>query len=157
MAVNFTYSRALRVLGQILESNGVDLFEIRSRDDGFYLLWGDPMPPHLAVLEMSYSTADLRSLDLRARSKRQTSFGFVECSGLAETLRALGSHVERKEGRLLRICNCESPPYKDSIQLEYEGRDGRRYVEELTPAVLSNNSIRMHEDRERIRREQPRK
>jgi hypothetical protein len=153
MADNLTCSRALRVLGQILESRGVDLFEIRSQGEKFTLQYGDPNPPHMAIIDLSYSAADLRSLDLQARTKRQESFRFVDFNGVAEMLRALGRRVESQEGRLLRISNCGAPSSEDAILLEYQTADGRKWVEELNPAALSDDAVRMHKDRSRIRRE----
>lgn len=153
MAEKLTCSRALRVLGQILETRGVDLFEIRSQGETFALQFGDPSPPHLAVIDLNFSAVDLRSLDLQARTKRQASFTFVNFSGIAEILRALGRRVESKEGRLLRICNYESPSTDDTIRLEYQTGDGRRCVEELSPAALADDATRMYRDRSRMRRE----
>jgi hypothetical protein len=153
MAVNFTCSHSLRVLGQTLEKIGVDLFEIRCRDGNFYLQCGDPAPPHLAIIDFSYSSADIRSFDFEARAKRQESFKFVNFNGLAEILRAVGRHIESKDGRLLRVCNYESPPGQDSIKLEYETRDGRTYVEELLTATMSDYAMRMYKDRARIQQD----
>ena len=153
MAANFTCSRSLRVLGQTLEKMGVDLFEIRNRDDNFYLQCGDPAPPHLAIIDFSYSSSDIRSFDIQARAKRQESFKFVDFNGLAEILRAVGRHIESKDARLLRVCNCEAPLGQDSIKLEYETRNGRTYVEELLTATISDYAMRMYKDRARIQQE----
>lgn len=153
MAANFTCSRSLRVLGQTLENMGVDFFEIRSSDDEFYLQCGDPAPPHLAIIDIRYSSANIRSFDFEARAKRQESFKFVNFNGLAEILRAVGRHVESKEGKLLRVCNCEAAPGQDSIKLEYATRDGRTYVEEHLTATMSDYAMRMYKDRARIQQE----
>jgi hypothetical protein len=153
MAINFTCSRSLRVLGQTLEKMGIDSFEIRSRDDNFYLQCGDPAPPHLAIIDFSYSSANIRSFDFDARAERQESFKFVNFNGLAEILRAVGRHIESKEGRLLRVCNCEAPLGQDSIKLEYETQNGQTYVEELLTATMSDYAMRMYKDRARIQQE----
>jgi hypothetical protein len=153
MAANLTCSGSLRVLGQTLEQMGVDSFEIRSNDDKFYLQCGDPAPPHLAIIDFSYSSVDIRSFDSEARTKRQESFKFVDFNGLAEILRAVGRHIESKDGRLLRVCNCEAPLGQDSVKLEYETGDGRTYVEELLTATMSDYAMRMYKDRARIQQE----
>jgi hypothetical protein len=131
MAANFTCSRSLRVLGQTLETMGVDSFEIRCNADHFYLQCGDPAPPHLAITDFSYSPANIRSLDSEARKKRQESFKFVDFNGLAEILRTVGRHIESKDGRLLRVCNCE----------------------ELLTTTISDYAMRMYKDRARIQQE----
>jgi hypothetical protein len=153
MAANFTCSRSLRVLGQTLETMGVDSFEIRCNADHFYLQCGDPAPPHLAITDFSYSPANIRSLDSEARKKRQESCKCVDFNGLAEILRAVGRHIESKDGRLLRVCNCEAPLGQDSVKLEYETRDGRTHVEELLTTTISDYAMRMYKDRARIQQE----
>jgi len=153
MAMIFTTSRALRVLGQTLEQMGVEVFDIRSGDDYFFLQYGDPAPPHLEILETTISHSELRSSEYRARAERQKDFNFVDFSGLAEILRAAGRYVENKDGRLLRVCNCESVSEQDAINLEYATRDGRTYVEEFSPSTMSDYAMRMYKERSRIQQE----
>jgi hypothetical protein len=157
MATNFTCSRALRVLGQTLEAMGVDLFEISSHEDSFYLQCGDPTPPHLRIVDLSYSKAELYSLDSEARTQRQAAFKTVDFNGLAELFRTLGRLVDSKDATLLRICNCESHLGQDTIKLEYETADGQKYVEELIPAELSDAAMRMYKDRGRSHQEHSRR
>jgi hypothetical protein len=153
MAENFTCSHSLRVLGQALDKIGADVFEIRSRNDHFYLQCGDPTPPHLAIMDFSYTSADIRALDIQARAERQESFKFVDFSGLAEILRAVGRHIESAEGRLLRVCNFDAASGQDCIRVEYQTRDGRTYVEELSTAIISDYAMRMYKDRARIQQD----
>jgi hypothetical protein len=96
---------------------------------------------------------DIRSFDSEARTKRQESFKFVDFNGLAEILRAVGRHIESKDGRLLRVCNCEPSLGQDSVKLEYETSDRRTYVEELLTATMSDYAMRMYKDRARIQQE----
>ena len=153
MATTFTTSRALRLLGQALERMGVEVFDIRSSDEYFYLQYGDPAPPHLEILEMTFSQADLRSSEYRVRAERQKSFNFVDFNGLAEILRAAGRYVESKDGRLLRVCNCESVCELDAIKLEYATRDGRTYAEEFSQSTMSEYAMRMYKERSSIQQE----
>jgi hypothetical protein len=153
MATTFTASRALRVLGQALEKMGVEVFDIRSSDDYFYVQYGDPAPPHLEILETTFSQSDLRSLEYRARADRQKFFNFVDFNGLAEILRAAGRYVESKDGQLLRVCNCESVSELDAVNLEYATRDSRTWVEEFSQSTMSDYAMRMYKERSRIQQE----
>lgn len=150
MAANLTYSRSLRAIGQALDNLGIDIFELSAREENFYLRCGEPTPPHLALIELQYSANDLHSFDLQGRIKRESAFKFVDFHGLPEVLRAVGRHVDGKEGRLRRICNCDSLPEHPSITVEYETRDNRVHIDELVVAKLSDLAMKMYKDRSRI-------
>jgi hypothetical protein len=126
MASWHAYSRMLRTVGQALEERHIDLFDLRCYQDEYLLQCGDPTPPHLSLVELRYTHADLDDRDLNARDNRVGSFELVNFEGLPEILRALGHRVEKRDGRLLRICNSESSGAGGVIQLEYQTRDGER-------------------------------
>ena len=150
MASKYPYSRALRTVGQALEKRRIDLFDLRWFQNKYFLQCGDPTPPHLSLVELRYTVADLQDLDLDARDHRAHSFKPVNFEGLPEILRALGRRVEEKDGQLSRICNSESSGTYSLIQLEYQTRDGQRQVEELRTAAVCDYAMRMHKERTRI-------
>jgi hypothetical protein len=129
---------------------GIDVFELSTREETFYLQCGEPSPPHLGIIDLQYSPGDVRSFDLQGQAKRESAFKFVDFNGLPEILRAVGRHVDSKEGRLRRIYNCESIPEQPSITVEYETGDGRVYVDEQVVARLSDLAMKMYKDRSRI-------
>jgi hypothetical protein len=156
MASKHPYSRALRTVGQALEKRRIDLFDLRCFQNEYFLQCGDPTPPHLSLVELRYTVADLQDLDLDARDHRADSLKLVNFEGLPEILRALGRRVEEKDGQLSRICNSEATDAYSSIQLEYQTRDGQRQVEELRTAAVCDYAMRMHKERTRISGRVPR-
>ncbi|HEY7218144.1 MAG TPA: hypothetical protein VH985_07095 [Candidatus Binatia bacterium] len=143
------FSRALRVIGQILDEQRIDLFDLRCFGNDFYLLCGDPMPPHLNLVELRYSAAEIEALDRAAREKRQEANQFVNLDGLPEILRALGHRVDVFSGRLLRVNNSEFSTAFDSIKIEYQTRDGRHHAEEFSTGAVCEQAIRMYKERSR--------
>jgi hypothetical protein len=74
MASKFAYSRALRTVGQALEKRQIDLFDLRCDQNEYFLQCGDPTPPHLSLVELRYTFADLHDLDLDARDNERASY-----------------------------------------------------------------------------------
>jgi hypothetical protein len=144
------YSRVLRTVGQALEKRRIDLFDLRCHQDKYFLQCGDPTPPHLSLVELRYTLADLHDLDLDARDNRAGSFKLVNFEGLPEILRALGRRVEEMNAQLLRICNSESFSPYGLIQLQYQTRAGEQHVEELRTAGVGDYAMRMYKERTRI-------
>lgn len=142
-------SNALRVIGQILDEQRIDLFDIRCSGGDFRLLCGDPTPPHLHLVELRYSAAEIEALDLAARERRQGSVQFVNFDALPEILRALGHRVDAFNGRLLRIHNSETSTAFDSINIEYQTRDGRHHTEEFASGIVCEQAVRMYKERSR--------
>ena len=144
MATRYTYSKALRTIGQELEKRGIDLFELRCRRADYTIEYSDPKPPHTRLLEIYLSGEEIRSLDLDAARQRGGSFRLVTFDRLPEILRALGRYVETKGGEMLRISTTASTPERDAMRLEYEARDGRIEAEELTTSAIADIAMRMY-------------
>ncbi len=149
MASRHDHSKALRVIGQELVKRGIDLFELRCLRTEYYLQCGDPTPPYVGLIELSFTDDDIISLEIAAASQRGGTFKFVEFESLPEILRAAGRYIENKEGQLLRISNTESSFDSDTLRLEYESRDGRNHVEEVPLTELSETARRMYKERSR--------
>jgi len=149
MARRHDHSKSLRVIGQELVKRGIDLFELRCLRTEYYLQCGDPTPPHVGLIEISFTDDDIVSLELAAASQRGGAFKFVQFEGLPEILRAAGRYIENKEGMLLRISNTESADEGDTLRLEYEDRDRRNHVEDVPLAELAETARRMYKERGR--------
>ena len=144
MATRYTYSKALRTIGQELEKRGIDLFELRCRRANYTIEYSDPKPPHIRLLDIYLSGEEIRSLDLDAARQRGGSFKLVNFERMPEILRALGRYVESKDGEILRISTSASTPERDAVRLEFEGRDGRIEAEELTTSAIADIAMRMY-------------
>ena len=149
MASRHDHSKALRVIGQELAKRGIDIFELRCLRTEYYLQCGDPTPPYDRLIELSFSDDDVITLDLAAARQRGTAFKFVDFEALPEVLRAIGRHVQNKEGNLLRVCSPESSSDGNTFRLEYETRDGRSHVDDLTVLELAETARRMYKERSR--------
>lgn len=150
MATRYSYPNALRTIGQELEKRGIDLFELRRLRAEYYLQCGDPTPPHVGLLEITYSDDELISLDLAAANQRGDHFRLVDFEGLAETLRALGRYLDSKDSNLLRIDKSEPLESPDTLRVEYESRDGRIHVERLSTTAMAHEARLMYMERSRI-------
>lgn len=144
MASRYNYTKALRTIGQELEKRGIDMFELRCQRADYTVVCGDPKPPHTGLLEICFSGAEIRSLDLLAASQRGGSFKLVSFDRLPEVLRALGRYVDNKESEILRISTAASMPALNAYRIEYESRDGRIQAEELTPLAVADMAMRMY-------------
>jgi len=148
MAKRYDHSKSLRIIGQELVKRGIDLFELRCLRSEYYLQCGDPTPPYIGLIELSFTDDDLISLEVAAVSQRGGAFKFVDFEGLPEILRAAGRHIESKDGMLLRISNTESGE-NDTLRLEYESPDGRNHLEEVPLVELAETARRMYKERAR--------
>ncbi len=151
MASRYSESRALRTIGQELKRRGIDLFELRCLRKEYYLQCGDPNPPYVGLLELTFSDDEIDSLDNGAAGGRGNGPNFVDFEALPEVLRAIGRCVENKEGSLLRISCSISSIDDDTVRLEYDGRDGRVHVEQLPVSALAEIAMRMYKERSRAK------
>jgi len=150
MASRDTTSKILRVIGQILEKRSMSLFDLDCHGNEFTLLCEDPQPPHLNLVELRYSVAEINAFDLNAKANRQEEFKLVNFRSLSEVLRALGRRIDDRSGRLLRISNSDTTVPLDAIKIEYQTRDGQRRSEEISAEAVGDHAIHMY--KERLRR-----
>lgn len=149
MAQHCTHSTLLRVVGQVLQERGLDLFEVKYSDDRVFLQCGGLNPPYLDLVELSYSLAEIRVLDDVAKTNRAASSKLVDFESLPEIFRAIGRRVDDRQGRLLRLCNAALPSLQESITVEYHTRDKGRQIEELFVAAVGDEAMRMYKRRSR--------
>jgi len=137
----------LRTIGQELVTRGIDLFELRCLRTEYNIQCGDPQPPHTNLLNLRFTPDAIISMDLAAAARRSEAFTVVDFEALPEILRALGGYVDDKEGNLIRISHAELMQPPDTIRVEYEGRDGRIYLEDLPRSTIADNAMRMYKIR----------
>jgi len=65
------YASALRCIGQALESQNIDVFELIVDKDQFVIECGDPNPPYKAILRLYYSPDRIRILDREGQARRR--------------------------------------------------------------------------------------
>jgi hypothetical protein len=142
-------SHSLRVIGQVLQQRGLDLFDLKYSGNAFFLQCGGPRPPYLNLVEFSCSLAEVEKFDAQSRAARGSSFKLVNFESLPEIFRAIGRRIDDRDGQLLRVGNDDLPIFPDSITVEYYTRDRQRHVEKLFLASMSEHALRMYKARAR--------
>jgi hypothetical protein len=149
MAISHALSHSLRVIGQVLQQRGLDVFDLKHSGNEFFLQCGGPMPPYLDLVEFRYTLAEIESLDRKARATRGASLKLVNVQTLPEILRAIGRRIDDQDGHLLRLCNSDFPSFIESFTIEYRTPDKDRRVEKLFMAATGDHAMRLYKSRSR--------
>ena len=150
MGARNSQTRVLRTLGQQLDKQNIDIFDLRAADGDYVLECADPNPPFTDLIHLRYSTVELEALDLAAAQSRNPGFTRVDFQGLAETLRAIGSYVERVNAKLLRVSATDAVLEGHPVKIEYQTRDGRHHSEELRSDEFADFQTHLYKQRARI-------
>jgi hypothetical protein len=105
------YARALRCIGQALQNQNIEVFELRTDPNEFRVQCEDPNPPYTALIELKFSPTSIEILDREGPARRH------------QTLRAVGAYIDNNRGQLLRLSHC-SLSDQDDVEVEYQTRDG---------------------------------
>ncbi|TMA64781.1 MAG: hypothetical protein E6J73_06430 [Deltaproteobacteria bacterium] len=144
------YARALRCIGQALQNQKVEVFELESRAQEFRLQYGDPNPPYTALKEISFSLEELEILDREGQARRGQSNAGIRFDSVAEMLRAVGGYINNKRAHLRRVNNGYTSMSDDPVvEIEYETRTGVQ-LENLTVSFLREASVNMYKRRTRL-------
>ena len=145
------YAGALRCIGQALHHQNIEVFELRSQASGFRVQAGDPNPPYVGLIDVSFSTEMIKMLEREAQAKRGQSNGAVRFDSLSEVLRAVGEYFDNKRGHLRRINNSASSTSDCPVlEVEYETRAGEVQSEALAMSFIRQSSVHMYKKRARI-------
>ena len=121
---SFCYASAMRTLGLLLEMRDLKTFDLKCDNSGFRLHAGYQTPPCVTPVELRYSNEELESLGRENLCNSNDSRKIVDILSLAEMLRGLGSYVDAKQARLLRISNNDANIPAGSVKLEYTCAEG---------------------------------
>jgi hypothetical protein len=138
-------SAALRCIGQSLEKQKIEGFDLKCDAGQFFLQCQDPSA--FRMMELRYSAQDIELLERDGQAKRGASFKMVDFDGLPETLRAIGKYVDDKGGHVLRVCNRDLSSTSVAVKLEYQTVDGRLQTEEISKASIYRTMMEMYKDR----------
>ena len=150
MAARHNHARELRTIGQQLDKQGIDIFDLRHLDGDYVVDCGDPNPPFVDLIHLRYSAFEVRSLDLMAAKARSTGFTRVDFQSVAETLRAIGRYLEKLDAKLLRISAPDSVVDGSVLKIEYQTRDGRYRAEDKLVDDLAELAMHMYKERSPI-------
>jgi hypothetical protein len=167
-----SYSRHLRAIGQQLQQEGIDSFNLQCNENG-YAVWSRANTatwPNRALFNFGsrlenwwglrnqdryqsaaprgharfeYSLDDLVRMDLGARVHRDPTSGFANGHSLSQLLRTIGSLAHQRNHRLLAIS------WRDiSICVVIETPQGKREIDVFRPDNLYDIWVRMYLRRE---------
>jgi hypothetical protein len=141
-----SYAAAFRCIGQELQSQNIDVFELTSRADIFRVQYGDPNPPYTALKEKVFSKETLQMIDRDGRRRRGQLTGEIRFDSIAEMLRTVGQYIDTKLGHIQWLNNSGSSS-EVAFELEYRTRAGQIQRETLTMSFIREASVRMYQRR----------
>jgi len=145
------YAGALRCIGQALQNQKIEVFELRTHADEFRLQGGDPNPPYIALIELRFSIEDIKILDREGQARRRQSNAEIRFDSLPEILRAGGEYIDNKRGYLRRVNNSSSSSFDgSSVEIEYETRAGDVQSKTLAMSFIREAAVRMYKRRTRF-------
>jgi hypothetical protein len=142
------YAGALRCIGQALQNQDIEVFELRTDVDEFRLQGGDPNPPYVALIELRFSIEAIKILDREGQTRRGQSNAGIRFDSLPEILRAVGEYVDHQRGHLRRFSNSSSSNiYDPTFEVEYDTRAGDVRSENLAMSFVRESAVRMYKKR----------
>lgn len=145
------YARALRCIGQEIQSREIEVFELRSFAEDYRLTAGDPHPPYTGLIELSFSPQRIELLDREGRARRGRAGAEMRFDAVPEMLRALGEYLDSKRMQLERVDNSAAAmAAAPALTVEFRNRAGEVETEELAMSFLREASVRMYQRRSRI-------
>jgi hypothetical protein len=141
-----SYAGALRCIGQELQHQNIDVFELTIHANELRLQCGDPNPPHTGLIEMVFSKEKIQMIDREGRARRGQSTREIRFDSIPEILRAVGEYIDKKSSYLRWINNSGSSS-DAALELEYQTRTGEVEMETLTMSFIRDASVRMYQRR----------
>lgn len=154
MVAKIPYDRQLRAIGQSLEAQRIDIFELKCRGDHFVVNgkpeketslmaalreWQRRLRSKGLASSLAYATQDINSLDRQGASKRLRSGRLPEFYSVSNTLRTLGSYLELQGAELLEIQKRAL-----TVTLVYRNRHGFTDFEERSIASFYQVFLHLH-------------
>jgi hypothetical protein len=167
MSQDYKYAQMLRPIGQVLEKHGIESYSVTMDGSDIVVLGHHPMKPQEAppgfslkslcrlfgggndpdraatqpstTVELRYTPAEVARLDAECRNQRRSSGAAPEPHSPSQILRAAGSFVDQKEGRLLAVTK-EGP----KIILAYESAAKGMVSEQFSASELYDFWVKMY-------------
>ena len=158
MNIKQSYHHDLRVIGQSLEAQNINVFELKC-EMGRYLVNGSP-EKSTSLIErlrlwreghrdgnsrtLTYDAQQIEGLERLGRTRRARAGGLPDFYNLSNLLRTLGGYLEAKNAELLQI---QKQPL--NVTLLYQNDGGHPHVEDRTIASFYEIFIAQHSNRVR--------
>lgn len=142
------YAGALRCIGQALQNQNTEVFELKTDANAFLVLCGDPNPPHTGLLELQFSLDNIKILEREGQARRRQTKAEFRFDTVPEVLRAVGEYVDNQRGQLRRLNNCCLSD--GDVEVEYTTRAGDIRSETLTISFIREAAVRMYKRRTQL-------
>jgi hypothetical protein len=143
------YGRALRCIGQALQTRNIEVFELRTDANEFRVQCEDPNPPYTALIELNFSPYNITVLDREGQARRGQTNSEPRFDSLPEVLRAVGEYIDSKRAQLRRLTNCCLSD-QDAVEVEYQTRAGDVRSETLSMSAIRETVVNMYKRRTRL-------
>ena len=144
------YDVTLRCIGQALQSQDIQVFELRTDANEFRVQAADPNPPYTGLIELHFSLDSITILDREGQARRHQSKSEFRFDSLPEILRAVGAYIDNKRAaRLRRLNNCCLSDDAE-VEIEYQTRGGDIRTETLSMNVIRETAVDMYKRRTRL-------
>jgi hypothetical protein len=146
------WSKALRAIGQDLEARGIKTFVIRSEADLYVVEAGYQSPPAPTPVTLYYTLDDIEQLDREGREGDKCNSSVKDFLSLSQSLRAIGTYVDRKGARLVCVSNnALTAGTMSVVKIEYETAQGERVVDDRTGSAIYDMCVSFYKLRGRSR------
>jgi hypothetical protein len=157
----------LRVIGQALETLGIDSFELVLEGDSFVVHGGPESPPlsekranprlplfrlkrekakpqrsKFFISGMRFRESDVLRLDRQAKDIRSSPESCPDTNSLSHGLRMIGAHVDNKRATLLRVCR-----HNRLFTVWYKKAGGGETKENFTQSNLYDLWVHLYKQR----------
>ena len=145
------YSHVLRCVGQTLESMDLKAIEVKTHGEDFIVqIWNKGTSASMDA-EKHYTPAEIKQLEIEARSTRRSSASPANLLSLSQVLRLAGNYVDRVGGRLLRVSWQDQSEKIQSITIQYEPTPSDRSEPgELQIAIIEELCVHVYKQRKKI-------
>ena len=132
-------SQTLRAVGQALENEHLEDFDLENHDGDFLVRGRPALPENNEMLireilrrlgqrggltELRYGPADIGRLEEEGRARRRNDSGMPDFYMLSQLLRTVGAYVDQKGGRLFGVSKQGS-----RVTLQYQVGEGQLTIE----------------------------
>ena len=152
-----SYPQQLRSIGQSLEAQRIQIFELSCQENGFVVkgepekeasmlaalrLWQQRRRSQGLNASLIFTSQDIDQLDRQGRSQRRQPNRLPDFYSLPNTLRTVGHYLELKGSELLELQKRQL-----GVTLLSRNKAGYPEIEERTIASFYNLFLRLHDRR----------
>ena len=161
----FSYAQSLRVIGESLEAQGINKFDLEKHGENYMLRVvtsepategsflkkiahrllragisaEEPADPAAVAQSRSYTPSDILRLATQQQSRHGGLNAMPDAYKLAQVLRVVGDHLDRKEA-----CAFTVSVSGHSLSVAYETGSGHQIHENFTIENLYDRAVRMY-------------